>query len=107
MFTEESRTTTVAGSAESGDYKYKVDYNVDNGNLIKMHCNVYKKTSEEVTTSTGKQTVEREEYAGLMFQESGNKQFSFPQDTDITPHVTVFEAVLKEIKADLANEGEA
>nr|WP_320058772.1 hypothetical protein [uncultured Bacteroides sp.] len=104
MFTEESRSTAVVGSTESGEYKYKVDYNVDNGNLIKMHCNVYKKTGEEVTTSTGKQTVEREEYAGLMFQESGNKQFSFPQDTDITPHVTVFEAVLTEIKASLTTD---
>ena len=104
MFTEESRSTAVAGSAESGDYKYKVDYNADNGNLIKMHCNVYKKTSEEVTTSTGTQTVEKEEYAGLMFQESGNKQFSFPQDTDITPHVAVFEAVLTEIKAGLTTD---
>jgi len=104
MFTEESRTTTVTGSAESGDYKYKVDYNLNGNNLVNLHCNVYKKTSEEVTTSTGTQTVEKEEYTGLMFQESGNKQFSFPQDTDITPHVTVFEAVLTEIKASLTSE---
>ncbi|WP_321331878.1 hypothetical protein [uncultured Bacteroides sp.] len=107
MFTEESRSTAVAGSAESGEFKYKVDYNADNGNLIKMHCNVYKKISEEVTTSTGTQTVEREEYAGLMFQESGNKQFSFPENTDITPHVTVFETILSEIKAGLASDSEA
>ena len=104
MFTEESRTISVVGSAESGDYKYKVDYNLNGNNLVNLHCNVYKKVSEEVTTSTGKQTVEREEYAGLMFQESGNKQFSFPQDTDITPHVTVFEAVLTEIKASLITD---
>ena len=102
MFTEESRTISVVGSAESGDYKYKVDYNLNGNNLVNLHCNVYKKVSEEVTTSTGTQTVEREEYAGLMFQENGNKQFSFPQDTDITPHVTVFEAVLTEIKVSLA-----
>jgi hypothetical protein len=104
MFTEESRTISVAGSAESGDYKYKVDYNLNGNNLVNLHCNVYKKTSEEVTTSTGTQTVEKEEYTGLMFQESGNKQFSFPQDTDITPHVTVFEAVLTEIKASLTTD---
>jgi hypothetical protein len=102
MFTEESRSTAVVGSAESGDYKYKVNYNTDGKSLTSLHCNVYKKVSEEVTTSTGTQTVEKEEYTGLMFQESGNKQFSFPQDTDITPHVTVFEAVLTEIKASLA-----
>jgi len=104
MFTEESRTISVAGSAESGDYKYKVDYNLSGNSLTSLHCNVYKKTSEEVTTSTGTQTVEKEEYTGLMFQESGNKQFSFPQDTDITPHVTVFEAVLTEIKASLTTD---
>jgi len=101
MFAEESRSTAVAGSAESGEYKYKVNYNLSGNSLTSLHCNVYKKTSEEVTTSTGTQTVEKEEYAGIMFQESGNKQFSFPQDTDITPHITVFEAVLTEIKEGL------
>lgn len=101
MFTEESRTISVVGSAESGDYKYKVDYNLNGNNLVNLHCNVYKKVSEEVTTSTGTQTVEREEYAGLMFQENGNKQFSFPQDTDITPHVAMFETILSQVKASL------
>lgn len=104
MFTEESRTTTISGSAESGDYKYKVNYNLSGNNLTSLHCNVYKEVSEEVTTSTGTQAVEREEYAGLMFQESGNKQFSFSQDTDITPHVAVFETILTEIKASLASD---
>ena len=104
MFTEESRTISVAGSAESGDYKYKVDYNLNGNNLVNLHCNVYKKVNEEVMTSTGTQRVERKEYAGLMFQESGNKQFSFPQDTDITPHVAVFETVLTEVKAGLTSD---
>ncbi|WP_321479978.1 hypothetical protein [uncultured Bacteroides sp.] len=101
MFTEESRSIVVAGSAERGDYKYKVNYNLSGNNLTSLHCNVYKKVSEEVTTSTGTQAVEQETYVGIMFQESGNKQFSFPQDTDITPHVAVFETVLTEIKAGL------
>jgi len=101
MFTEESRTTTVTGLAESGDYKYKVNYNLSGNSLTSLHCNVYKKTSEEVTTSTGTQTVEKEEYTGLMFQESGNKQFSFPQDYDVTPHIAMFETILSEIKASL------
>ncbi|WP_321479775.1 hypothetical protein [uncultured Bacteroides sp.] len=104
MFTEESRSTAVAGSAESGDYKYKVNYNLSGNNLTSLHCNVYKKVSEEVTTSTGTQTVEREVYVGIMFQESGNKQFSFPQDTDITPHVAVFEEILSEVKAKLISD---
>ncbi len=104
MFTEESRSTAVAGSGESGDYKYKVNYNLSGNNLTSLHCNVYKKVSEEVTTSTGTQTVKQEEYAGLMFQESGNKQFSFPENTDITPHVAVFETILTEIKAGLESD---
>ncbi len=92
MFTEESRSITVTGSAESGGFIYKVNYSTDGDKLLKLHCNVYKKASE----------TEPERYAGLMFQESGNKQSSFPQDTDITPHVAVFETILGEVKAILA-----
>lgn len=92
MFTEESRATAVTGSAENGDFNYKVNYSADGNKLIKLHCTVYKKTTE----------TEPEQYAGLMSQENGNKQFSFPQDTDITPHVAVFETILGEVKASLA-----
>ncbi len=94
MFTEESRSITVTGSAESNGFVYKVNYSTDGDKLLRLHCNVYKKASE----------TEAEQYAGLMFQESGNKQFSFPQDTDITPHVAVFETVLAEVKAGLTSE---
>ena len=103
MFTEELRTTTVIGSAENEDYKYRVTYSLDGNSLLRLHCNVYKKVSEEVSTPESQQTVEREVYAGLMFQESGNKQVSFPQDTDITPHIAVFETILSEVKASLTN----
>jgi len=91
MFTEESRSITVTGSAESGGFIYKVNYSTDGDKLLRLHCNVYKKASE----------TDPEQYAGLMFQESGNKQFSFPQDTDIAPHVTVFDTILSEIKTSL------
>lgn len=91
MFTEESRSITVTGSAERNGFIYKVNYSTDSDKLLRLHCNVYKKASE----------TEPEQYAGLMFQESGNKQFSFPQDTDITPHVAVFETILSEIKTAL------
>ena len=94
MFTEESRSITVTGSAESGGFVYKVNYSTDGDKLLRLHCNVYKKASE----------TEPEQYAGLMFQESGNKQFSFPQDTDITPHVAVFETILSEIKISLVQK---
>ena len=92
MFTEKSRATAVTGSAESGGFIYKVNYSTDGDKLIRLHCNVYKKASE----------TEPEQYVGLMFNESGNKQFSFPQDIDITPHVAVFETILGEVKASLA-----
>ena len=92
MFTEESRSITVTGSAESDGFVYKVNYSTDGDKLLRLHCNVYKKVSE----------TEAEQYVGLMFNESGTKQFSFPQDTDITPHVAVFETILGEVKASLA-----
>lgn len=62
--------------------------------LLRPHCNVYKKASE----------TEAEQYAGLMFQESDNKQYSFPQDIDVAPHVAVFMTVLAEVKAGLTSE---
>ena len=92
MFTEESRSITVTGSAESGGFIYKVNYSTDGDKLLKLHCNVYKKATE----------TEPEQYVGLMFNESGNKQFSFPQDIDVAPHVAVFETILGEVKASLA-----
>ena len=92
MFTEESRVTAVTGSAENGNFNYKVNYSTDGDKLLRLHCNVYKKASE----------TEPEQYVGLMFNESGNKQFSFPQDSDVAPHVAVFETILGEVKASLA-----
>ena len=92
MFTEESRSITVTGSAESGGFVYKVNYSTDGDKLLRLHCNVYKKANE----------TEPEQYVGLMFNESGNKQFSFPQDSDVAPHVAVFETILGEVKASLA-----
>ena len=92
MFTEESRATAVTGSAENGNFNYKVNYSTDGDKLLRLHCNVYKKASE----------TEAEQYVGLMFNESGNKQFSFPQDVDVAPHVAVFETILGEVKASLA-----
>jgi len=92
MFTEESRATAVTGSAENGNFNYKVNYSADGNKLIKLHCTVYKKATE----------TEPEQYVGLMFNESGNKQFSFPQDVDVAPHVAVFETILGEVKASLA-----
>ena len=77
MFTEESRSTAVAGSAESGDYKYKVNYNTDGKSLTSLHCNVYKKTSEEVTTSTASRQLREKSMPGLCFRNPGTNSFLF------------------------------
>lgn len=92
MFTEESRSITVTGSAESNGFVYKVNYSTDGDKLLRLHCNVYKKATE----------TEPEQYAGLMFQESGNKQFSSHRTRILQSHVAVFETILGEVKASLA-----
>lgn len=94
MFTEESRSIAVTGSAESNGFIYRVNYNTDGKNLIKLHCNVFKGATEK----------EPEAYLGLMFQESGNKQISFKQDVDMVPHLTVFNQILGEVTASLGAE---
>ena len=94
MFTEESRSIAVTGSAENDGFLYRVNYNTDGKNLIKLHCNVFKGATEK----------EPETYLGLMFQESGNKQISLRQDVDMVPHLTVFNQILSEVNATLSAE---
>lgn len=94
MFTEESRSIAVTGSAESNGFIYRVDYNTDGKDLLKLHCNVYTKATE----------TKPEEYIGLMCQESGNKQISLKQDIDMVPHLTVFNEILSEVNASLSTE---
>lgn len=91
MFTEESRSIAVTGSAESNGFIYRVNYSTDGKKLLKLHCNVYNKATE----------TKPEEYIGLMCQESGNKQISLKQDIDMVPHLTVFNQLLSEINASL------
>ena len=91
MLVEKTRTTAVTGTAESGDYNYKVNYSVDGKILLKINCNVYKKATE----------TSPEEYAGMMLQENGNKQTSFRQSVEVAPHLQVFETILSEVNASL------
>ena len=94
MFTEESRSIAVTGSAENDGFLYRVNYSTDGKNLIKLHCNVFK----------GATDTEPEAYLGLMFQESGNKQVSLRQDIDMVPHLTVFNQILSEVNTILSAE---
>jgi len=91
MFTEESRSIAVTGSAESNGFIYRVNYSTDGKKLLKLHCNVYTKATE----------TKPEEYIGLMCQESGNKQISLKQDIDMVPHLTAFNQLLSEVNASL------
>ncbi len=105
MLTENSRAIAVTATAEKGGYKYSVDYKTEANKLVNLHCNVTKKTSQEVQTSTGTQAVEQEEYVGTMYQDSGNKQLSFPDTaTNIAVHLAVFEEILSEVNTGLISE---
>ena len=96
MLTENSREIAVKATAEVDGYRYDVSYNtaIDGKTLQKLHCNVFK----------GATDTEPENYVGLMFQESGNKQVSLRQDVDMVPHLTVFNQILSEVTALLEAE---
>ncbi|WP_042371467.1 hypothetical protein [Bacteroides neonati] len=97
MLVETSRTTEVRGEVITDGYRYEVTYSLNGKELTRIHCNVNKKVSEEVETPEGKQTVESQQYVGIMFKESGNKQISLQEGEEIAPHVVVFEQVLSEV----------
>lgn len=96
MLTEKSREIAVKATVEVDGYRYDVSYNtaIDGKTLQKMHCNVYEKSTE----------TKPEEYVGLMFQESGNKQISLKQDIDMVPHLNVFNQLLSEVNDTLSYE---
>ncbi len=102
MLVEKSRTTEVRGEVITDNYVYGVNYSLNGKELVKLHCDVNKKVSEEVETPEGKQTVESQKYVGIMFKESGNKQISLQEGEEIAPHVVVFEQILTDVAALLA-----
>ncbi len=99
MLVEKSRKQEVRGEVITDNYAYVVNYSLDNNELVKLHCDVTKKVSEEVETLEGKQTVERQAYVGNMFRESGNKQICSQEGEEIAPHVVVFEQILADVAA--------
>ena len=102
MLVEKSRTTEVRGEVITDGYVYGVNYKLNGNELVKLHCDVNKKVSEEVETPEGKQTVESRKSVGIMFRESGNKQISLQEGEEIAPHVVVFEQILSDVAALLA-----
>ncbi|MCP4141257.1 MAG: hypothetical protein GY755_13405 [Chloroflexi bacterium] len=102
MLVETSRTTEVRGEVITDGYAYGVTYKLNGNELVKLHCDVNKKVSEEVETPEGKQTVESRKSVGIMFRESGNKQISLQEGEEIAPHVVVFEQILSDVAALLA-----
>lgn len=99
MLVEKSRTTEVRGEVITDGYRYGVKCNFNGKELVKLHCDVDKKVSEDVETPEGKQTVERQNNVGFMLRESGNKQISLQEGEAIAPHVVVFEQILSEAAA--------
>ena len=102
MLVEKSRKQEVRGEVITGGYVYGVTYLLNDNELVKLHCDVNKKVSEEIETPEGKQAVERQNNVGIMFKESGNKQISLQEGEEIAPHVVVFEQILSEVTALLA-----
>ena len=102
MLVVKSRTTKVVGEVITDNYLYKVNYNLNGEELVNIHCDVYKKLTQEIDTPEGKQNVERTENVGMMFKEAGNKQICLRDGEDTAPHAVVFEQILSEITTLLA-----
>jgi len=86
------RTTQVESTAKGSEYEYHVSYVYNGKNLLSLSCNIYKGNAEN------------QSYSGCMSFESGNKSMNFPADSDIIPHLTMFENIMKEVNESLTAE---
>ena len=91
ILTENSRTTQVEAIAKSGEYEYQVSYSYNGNELRRLSCNINKVDVNENRT-----------YSGYMSFENGNKSMNFPADVVVTPHITMFESILTEVKVGLS-----
>ena len=96
ILTEKSRATQVEAITKSGEYEYSVDYKFLNNELIRLQC-----TIEKVEKKDG---IESRNSCGYMALENGNKSMNFPVDVDALPHITMFDSIVKEVKASLSSE---
>lgn len=90
--TENLRTTQVESTAKGSEYEYHVSYVYNGKNLLSLSCNIYKGNAEN------------QSYSGCMSFESGKKSMNFPADSDIIPHLTMFENIMKEVNESLTAE---
>ena len=91
ILTENSKTTQVEAIARSGEYEYQVTYSCNGAELLRLSCSINK------VDENGNRI-----YSGYMASESGNKSMNFPADVVVTPHITMFESILTEVKVGLS-----
>lgn len=94
--TETSRFTQVEAIAKNGEYEYQVSYSFSGKDLTRIQCNINK-----VETIEGQ---EQHSYAGYMVTENGNKAMNFPGDSEIAPHLTMFDSIVSEVKLAVLGE---
>lgn len=92
--TETSRSTAVTASAKNGEYEYGVNYNFVDGSIINLQCSVIKLTTSE---ETGEQRM----FIGSMTLNGDNKTTNFPVNEDAAAHVSMFEAIIAEVKEEI------
>ena len=98
MLVVKSRTTKVVGEVITDNYLYKVNYNLNGEELVNIHCDVYKKLTQEIDTPEGKQNVERTENVGMMFKEPDKKRMILNLGEDTAPHAIIFDQILSEVE---------
>lgn len=100
MLQERQRTTTVDAFVQTEVFTYNVNY-VLNGSVINsVNCSIEKKVVESVPVpGGGTQNAERLSNIGSIYYGGGRRQINVVSDEVLTPHLEVFEQILKEIKA--------
>lgn len=88
ILTEVSRTTEVSATAKNGDFEYNVNYSYVGDSLKRLSVQINK------VSALG----EEKTYSGYMGYEGGNKTTSFPLDVEMSPHILMFEAIIKEVE---------
>lgn len=99
MFVEESRQ--VNGRVEAESFTYAVDYYLTGSDFSRLHCGIERKIKVEPAPEGGEAPVTYE-HVGDMYFDNDTKQIHIPISEDMTPHVIVFEGIIKEIRGAVA-----
>lgn len=86
MLTEKTRSIEVTAEAVVGDSTYNVTHKSDNGVLSEVNCNVFKEGT----------------HVGFIRFKDGGVNTQFRDGVDAIQHLTVFNDILAEIKAAVA-----